>query len=212
MREYAEPRRDRTRPLRHLRQRNNRSYAQPFERHHLQKHKMRLTSPSTANSPTISSCGISCSPTIITICATNRYRNLHARAEPQTLRAAQACSRWCARSANASDGAYSMVLLNAMGDMLVARDPLGIKPLCYAKEGPLFAAASENIALINLGFKPESVKSLPQAMPRRSRTANSASARDQSAQGALLLRMDLFRQRRQHAGRAAFIFANVAGG
>jgi amidophosphoribosyltransferase len=58
------------------------------------------------------------------------------------------------------DGAYSLVLLNAEGDMLVARDPLGIKPLCYAKEGPLFAAASESVALLNLGFKPENIHSL----------------------------------------------------
>ena len=36
--------------------------------------------------------------------------------------------------------------------MLVARDPLGIKPLCYAKEGNLFAAASESVPLLNLGF------------------------------------------------------------
>jgi amidophosphoribosyltransferase len=59
------------------------------------------------------------------------------------------------------DGAYSLVLLNAHGDLLVARDPLGIKPLCYAKEGNLFAAASESVALLNLGFKPENIHSLP---------------------------------------------------
>ena len=59
------------------------------------------------------------------------------------------------------DGAYSLVFLNACGDMMVARDPLGIKPLCYAKEGPLFAAASESVALLNLGFQPESIRSLP---------------------------------------------------
>ena len=58
------------------------------------------------------------------------------------------------------DGAYSLVLLNALGDMLVARDPLGLEPLCYAIEGPLFAAASESVALLNLGFAPESIKSL----------------------------------------------------
>jgi amidophosphoribosyltransferase len=58
------------------------------------------------------------------------------------------------------DGAYSLVLLNAQGDLLVARDPLGIKPLCYAKEGNLFAAASESVALLNLGFKPENIHSL----------------------------------------------------
>jgi amidophosphoribosyltransferase len=58
------------------------------------------------------------------------------------------------------DGAYSVVLLNASGDMLIARDPLGIKPLCYAKEGPLFAAASESVPLLNLGFSPEQIHSL----------------------------------------------------
>ena len=52
------------------------------------------------------------------------------------------------------DGAYSLVFLNAVGDMLVARDPLGLRPLCYAIEGPLFAAASESVALLNLGFRP----------------------------------------------------------
>jgi amidophosphoribosyltransferase len=44
--------------------------------------------------------------------------------------------------------------------MLVARDPWGLRPLCYAFEDPLFAAASESVALLNLGFKPESIKSL----------------------------------------------------
>ena len=58
------------------------------------------------------------------------------------------------------DGAYSIALLNAMGDMLLARDPMGIKPLCYALEGPLLAAASESVALLNLGFAAENIKSL----------------------------------------------------
>lgn len=58
------------------------------------------------------------------------------------------------------DGAYNIVFLNALGDMIVARDPLGIRPLCYAVEGSLFAAASESVALANLGFAAESIKSL----------------------------------------------------
>jgi amidophosphoribosyltransferase len=58
------------------------------------------------------------------------------------------------------DGAWSIALLNAMGDMLLARDPLGIKPLCYVLEGPLFAAASESVALLNLGFSADNIKSL----------------------------------------------------
>lgn len=59
------------------------------------------------------------------------------------------------------DGAYSIALLNAKGDMLIARDPLGIKPMCYASDGRLFAAASESVALLNLGFKRDEIKSLP---------------------------------------------------
>jgi amidophosphoribosyltransferase len=51
------------------------------------------------------------------------------------------------------DGAYNLVFLNAMGDMVVLRDPGGFRPLCYAQEGPMFAAASESVALLNLGFR-----------------------------------------------------------
>ncbi len=51
------------------------------------------------------------------------------------------------------DGAYNIVFLNAMGDMVVARDPKGFRPLCYAIDGPLFAAASESVPLSNLGFR-----------------------------------------------------------
>jgi amidophosphoribosyltransferase len=50
------------------------------------------------------------------------------------------------------DGAYNLVFLNAMGDLVVLRDPLGLRPLCYAQDGPLFGAASESVALHNLGF------------------------------------------------------------
>lgn len=65
------------------------------------------------------------------------------------------------RSATANfDGAYSLALLTAEGEMIVARDPLGIKPMCYVNEGPLFAAASESVALLNLGFDNEQIKSL----------------------------------------------------
>jgi amidophosphoribosyltransferase len=51
--------------------------------------------------------------------------------------------------------------MNARGEMLVARDPLGIKPLCYAFDGSLFAAASESVALLNLGFDAEQILPLP---------------------------------------------------
>ena len=58
------------------------------------------------------------------------------------------------------DGAYNIVFLNARGDMFVARDPLGIKPVCYAIDGPMFATASESVALWNLGFDNSSIRTL----------------------------------------------------
>lgn len=66
------------------------------------------------------------------------------------------------------DGAYTIALLTAKGELVVARDPLGIRPLCIAQDveeyvdeegktqtrpGPLFAAASESVPLTNLGFR-----------------------------------------------------------
>jgi amidophosphoribosyltransferase len=58
------------------------------------------------------------------------------------------------------DGAYNLVFLNGMGDMVVLRDPYGFRPLCYAQDGPLFAAASESVPLLNLGFQYQQVHSL----------------------------------------------------
>lgn len=51
------------------------------------------------------------------------------------------------------DGAYNLLYLNAMGDFAALRDPLGFRPLCYAIDGPLLAVASESVALLNLGFE-----------------------------------------------------------
>ena len=57
------------------------------------------------------------------------------------------------------DGAYNLAFLNALGEMIVLRDPLGLRPLCYAVDGGVFAAASESVALQNLGFR--DIQSLP---------------------------------------------------
>jgi amidophosphoribosyltransferase len=51
------------------------------------------------------------------------------------------------------DGAYNIVYLDGMGRMFVARDPLGFRPLSWAVQGRLFAAASESAALSNMGFQ-----------------------------------------------------------
>lgn len=56
------------------------------------------------------------------------------------------------------DGAYNILYMNASGEMAAIRDPLGIRPLCVAQDGPLVAFASESVALANLGF--ESIRSM----------------------------------------------------
>jgi amidophosphoribosyltransferase len=58
------------------------------------------------------------------------------------------------------DGAWNLALIDACGRLVVARDPLGIRPMEYAQLGPLVAAASESVALLNLGFPAETIRSL----------------------------------------------------
>jgi len=139
----------------------DRSYAQPFERHHLQKHKWFAFAfnGQLANYATLRD----------ELLATNEN---HLARETDTEILMHEISRELSSDsrlplvdvwrnvARKIDGAYSLAMLNSLGDMLVVRDPLGIKPLCYAWERPLFAAASESVALLNLGFAPESIKSL----------------------------------------------------
>ena len=50
------------------------------------------------------------------------------------------------------DGSYTMNFMDAMGRMFLSREPLGFRPLCWAVQGRLFAAASESVALTNMGF------------------------------------------------------------
>lgn len=137
------------------------SYAQPFERHHLQKHKWFsfAFNGQLANYTQLRD----------KLLAENDH---HLARMNDTEIIMHEISRELSGDrrlplidvmrhlATRFDGAYTLALLNAQGEMLVARDPLGIKPMCYAIEGPLFAAASESVALVNLGFAAESIKSL----------------------------------------------------
>lgn len=139
----------------------DRSYAQPFERHHLQKHKWfsfafngQLANYQHLRDELLSGDDHHLArETDTEIIMHELSRELSGDRRPAMIDVLR-------HVAPKFDGAYSLVLLNALGDMLVARDPLGIKPLCYAKEGQLFAAASESVPLLNLGFKPENIKSL----------------------------------------------------
>jgi len=54
--------------------------------------------------------------------------------------------------ARSFDGAYNIVFQDAMGRMVIARDPLGLRPMSWAVQGKLLAAASESVALSNMGF------------------------------------------------------------
>lgn len=58
------------------------------------------------------------------------------------------------------DGAWNIVFLDASGNMFVSRDPVGFRPLCYAVRDGFFAAASESVALSNLGFKDSEIEDL----------------------------------------------------
>lgn len=58
------------------------------------------------------------------------------------------------------DGSFNITFINGRGSMFVSRDPNGFRPLCYAEREGFFAAASESVALTNLGFEPEEVKDL----------------------------------------------------
>lgn len=140
---------------------DDRSYAQPFERHHIQKYKWfsfgfngQLANYQDLRKKLLSDADHHLArETDTEIVMHEISRELSGDRRPRL-------PELMANVSQRFDGAYSLVLLNARGDMLVARDPLGIKPLCYAKEGPLFAAASESVALLNLGFQPENIQSL----------------------------------------------------
>ena len=140
---------------------DDRSYAQPFERHHIKKHKWFsfAFNGQIANYSNLRDTLLNDGNTYLAretdteimmhyICAA-----LSPQEEPDVLEVCKSLALLC-------DGAYNIVFLNALGDMVVARDPLGFRPLCYAVEGSLFAAASESVALFNLGFSAENIKNV----------------------------------------------------
>jgi amidophosphoribosyltransferase len=137
------------------------SYAQPFERHHLQKHKWfsfafngQLANYAALRDKLLAEDDHHLTRATDTeIIMHEISRELGGDRRPTLI-------ELMASVAARFDGAYSLALLNAQGEMLIARDPLGVKPMCYAIEGPLLAAASESVALLNLGFDSTSIRSL----------------------------------------------------
>jgi amidophosphoribosyltransferase len=137
------------------------SYAQPFERHHLQKRKWfsfafngQLSNYAELRDKLLEDDEHHLSR------ATDTEIIMHEISREMSGDRRPALIDVMRSVAKKFDGAYSLAYLSALGEMVVARDPLGIKPLCYAIEGPLFAAASESVALLNLGFQTENIHSL----------------------------------------------------
>lgn len=140
---------------------DDRSYAQPFERHHLQKNKWfsfafngQLANYGELRDALLSEGDHHLARETDTEIIMHELSRVLSRGDSPDL------IEVIREAGQKFDGAYSLVMMNAHGHMLVARDPLGLKPLCYAREGNLFAAASESVALVNLGFRPEQVRSL----------------------------------------------------
>jgi amidophosphoribosyltransferase len=139
---------------------DDRDYAQPLERPHLQKRKWFTFgfNGQLANYPELRAEILASADahlardndTEVLMHAIGRELDAAVDPTPRELLAALA---------RRFDGAWNIVLLDACGRLIVARDPLGIRPLEYARLGPLVAAASESVALLNLGFPAESIHS-----------------------------------------------------
>lgn len=141
--------------------RDDRSYAQPFERHHIQKSKWFsfAFNGQLANYPVLRE-QVLAEPDYHLARQTDTEIIRHAISYELSGDKRPSLVEIFANLSRKFDGAYNIVFLNALGDMVVARDPLGLRPLCYAMDGPLFAAASESVALANLGFRRQHIRSL----------------------------------------------------
>jgi amidophosphoribosyltransferase len=143
---------------------DDRSYAQPFERHHIEKRKWfsfgfngQLANYLSLREEILSQNDFHLARETDTEIIMHLMSQEISRQEGQRLDLLLLLQRLSRKL----DGAYNLVFLNALGDMFIARDPLGFRPLCYAVEDGLFAAASESVALANAGFSQENIISLP---------------------------------------------------
>jgi amidophosphoribosyltransferase len=135
---------------------DDRSYAQPFERHHIGKGKWfsfsfngQLANYSQLRTDLLNNTDHYLareSDTELIVHTIGRHLSSFQPGGRQAL------IEMISAVSKQLDGAYSLAYVNALGEMMVVRDPMGIKPMCYASDGSLFAAASESVALANLGF------------------------------------------------------------
>jgi len=140
---------------------DDRSYAQPFERHHIQKSKWfsfafngQLANYQELREEILSKKDFHLAR------ETDTEILMHLICQELSDRPNLELPDVLSNVAAKLDGAYNIVFLNARGEMFVSRDPLGIRPLCYAFDGSMFAAASESVALANIGFDATEIKNL----------------------------------------------------
>jgi amidophosphoribosyltransferase len=139
----------------------DRGYAQPLERPHIQKHKWFSFgfNGQLANYPALRAEVLSGSDNHLVrdndteVLMHLLGMELSGTANPRLVDVLAAIAKRL-------DGAWNIAMLDACGRLVVARDPLGIRPMEIAQDGSLVAAASESVALLNLGFAPESIHSL----------------------------------------------------
>ena len=133
--------------------RDDPSYAQPFERHHGRPWKWftfgfngNVANFSQVRSDLISKGYCLVRDTDTELLMHHLAYALRANEKPDFVTVFEQISQ-------AVDGAYCIAFLNGEGDMVVARDPYGFRPLCYGVKGDVFAAASESTALARMGFE-----------------------------------------------------------
>ena len=141
---------------------DDRSYAQPFERHHIARSKWFsfVFNGQLANYLTLRQGILETTDFHLTRETDTEILN-HLISQNLSDFPGITQLEILSRLAKKLDGAWNLAFLNANGDMFVSRDPQGIRPLCYAVQGSLFAAASESVALTHLGFDDSSIKNVP---------------------------------------------------
>lgn len=141
--------------------RDDPSYAQPFERTHLEKRKWFSFgfNGQLANYPELRA-EIRSQGDFHLARETDTETLMHLMSQEISENPEVSLRELLAQVSQRLDGAYNITFINARGNMFVSRDPNGFRPLCYAVREGFFAAASESVALTNLGFEPDEVLDL----------------------------------------------------
>lgn len=141
---------------------DDRSYAQPFERHHIARSKWFsfVFNGQLANYQNLRSEILETTDFHLTRATDTEVLN-HLICRKLSDSPGISGIEILRELADELDGAWNLAFLNANGDMFVSRDPRGIRPLCYAIKGSLFAAASESVALTHLGFEKDAIHNVP---------------------------------------------------